>query len=109
MLEVQKVIRCVLLCMLEAVEGTLCLLKVLEVPEVLEAMRGVPLCMQEAVEGRLGLLEALELMRCMRCMLCMLCTLYAGSCFEISIVAVLLLQSANTLATNGRRLPESSN
>src|SRR5436190_95988 len=46
MLEVPVVIRCVLLCMLEAVKGALCLLKVFEVPEVI---RCVLLCMLEAV------------------------------------------------------------
>ena len=43
--------RCVLLCMPEAVEGRICLL------EVSEVIRGVLLCMLEAVEGRLCLLE----------------------------------------------------
>ena len=38
----------VLFCMLEAVEGELCLLKLLEVPEV---MRCVLLCILEDVEG----------------------------------------------------------
>ncbi len=71
---------CVLLRMLEAVEGALCLLEVLEVPEViccvllrllevsevsevLEAMRCVLLCMLEGLEGRLCSLEVLEMMR----------------------------------------------
>ena len=44
--------RCVLLCMLEAVDGTLCML------EVLEVMRRV-LCMLGTVEGGLCLLEVL--------------------------------------------------
>ena len=43
--------RCVLLCMLEAVEGRLCLL------EVPDAMLCVLLCMLEAVEGMRCLLE----------------------------------------------------
>ena len=43
--------RRLLLCMLEAVEGELCLL---------EGMRRVLFCMLEAVEGVLCLLEALE-------------------------------------------------
>ena len=45
--EMLEGMRRVLLCMLEAVEGELCLL---EVPEVQEAMRSVLLCIQEAVE-----------------------------------------------------------
>ena len=69
------VVRCVrwvlgfMLCMLLAVEGRLCLLKVLEVPEVMRSvllcimdvlemlivMRCVLLCMLEDVEGWLGL------------------------------------------------------
>jgi len=44
----------VLLCMLEAVEGRLCLL------EVLEAMRRVLLCMLEDVEGGLCFREVSE-------------------------------------------------
>ena len=44
-LEVLEVIRCVLLGMLEAVEGEVCLL------EVLEVMRCVLLCMPAVVEG----------------------------------------------------------
>jgi len=48
---------CASLCMLEAVEGGLCLL------EMLEAMRRVLLCALEAVEGRLCLLDVLEVMR----------------------------------------------
>ena len=47
LLEATKVMRCVLLRMLEAVEGELCLLEVLEMMEVI---RCVPLCMLEAVE-----------------------------------------------------------
>ena len=69
-----------LLCVLEAVEGALCLLEALEVSE---AMRCVLLCMLEAVEGGLCLLKVPEVMR--RVLLCMLeamrCTLlcrYAG-------------------------------
>ena len=46
-LEVPQVIRCVLLCMLEAVEGRLMLLGLLEVPEM---MRCALLDMLEAVE-----------------------------------------------------------
>ena len=48
---------CVLLCKLEAVEGALCLL------EVLEVMRRVLLRILEAVEGALCLLEVPEVMR----------------------------------------------
>ena len=48
------VMRCMLRCMLEAVEGRLCLLEMLEVLEVLEAMRCVLFCMLEAVEGELS-------------------------------------------------------
>ena len=77
---------CVPLCMLEAVEGRLCLLELFEVfdvfemfevPEVirfvllcmlnvLEAMSCVPLCMLEAVEGKLCLLELFALQACRR-------------------------------------------
>ncbi len=59
-LEVPEVTRCVLLCMLEAVDGELCL------PEV---MCRVLLCILEAVEGELYLLEVLgvaEVMYCVR-------------------------------------------
>ena len=53
MSEVLEVMRCVLLCMLEAVEGAFYLLEVLEVPEVSEVpavTRCVRLRMLEAVE-----------------------------------------------------------
>ena len=46
-------IRCVLLCMLEAVEGGLCLLEVSDVLDSLDVMR----CMLEVVEGELCSLE----------------------------------------------------
>ena len=49
--------RCMLLCMLEAVEGGLGLLEVMRAPEV---MRRVLLCMMEAVEAGLCLLEVLR-------------------------------------------------
>src|SRR6266480_4119154 len=49
-LEMLEGMRCVLLCMLEAVEGGFCLLEALEVLAALEAMRRVLLCMLEAVE-----------------------------------------------------------
>ena len=64
---------------LEAVEGELCLLEVLEALEALEVMRCVLLCISEAVEGGLcsmevpGLPEVLEVMRCV--LLCI-----AGGC-----------------------------
>ena len=58
--------RCMLLRMLEAVEGV-CLR---EVREVLEAMRRVLLCMLEAVEGELCLLEVPGSWR--RCVACYL-------------------------------------
>ena len=61
LLEVPEVMRCVLLCMLEAVEGGLCLLEILEAPKV---MCCVLFCMLDAVEGGLSLLEVLEVMRC---------------------------------------------
>ena len=63
LLEVPEVMRCLLFCMLEAVEGGLCLLGALEVPEVI---RCVLLCMLEAVEGRLCLLEVLWILGVMR-------------------------------------------
>jgi len=59
-----------LLCMLEAVEGRLCLLEVLEVLDVPEVIQCVPLWMLEAVEAEGCLLEVPELMRCT--LLCML-------------------------------------
>ena len=68
LLEVPEVIRCVL----EAVEGALCLLEVLEVLEMPEVMRCVLLCILEAVEGGLCSLEVPEVMRGY--------TLYAGGC-----------------------------
>ena len=54
-----EVMRCVLLCIPEAVEGGLRLLEVLEVSEVLEVMRCV-LRMLEAVEGGLCLRSAAD-------------------------------------------------
>src|SRR5437762_2264797 len=61
-----------LLCMLEAVEGELCLLKVLEV------MRCVLLCMLEAVEGGLCLLEVLEVLEVM----CLVQVCMLGGCIR---------------------------
>ena len=76
LLEVPEVIRCVLLCILEAVEGELCLL------EELEATLCMLLCMPEVVEGRLCSLEALEVMRCM--LLRMLDAVEGGLGFRVS-------------------------
>ena len=64
-LDMLEGMRCMLFCMLEAVEGGFSLLGVSEVPEVPEVMRCVLLCMLEAVEGELRLLEVLE--RCAMC------------------------------------------
>ena len=55
--------------MLEAVEGGLCLLRVLEVLDVTEVTRRVLLCMLQAVEGELCLLEVLEAAEVIRCVL----------------------------------------
>ena len=63
-LKVPEVMRCVLLRVLEVVEGVLCLL---EVPEV---MRCVLLRVLKVVEGMLCLLELPEVMRCV--LLCIL-------------------------------------
>ena len=49
--------RCVLFCTLEAIQGELCLLGVLEVAEV---VRCVLRCILEAVEGGLCLLEVMR-------------------------------------------------
>ncbi len=65
-----EVMRCVLLCMLEAVDGELYLL------EVLEMICRALLCMLEVVEDELCLLEALEVSEVMRCV--PLCTLEGG-------------------------------
>ena len=96
--------RCALLCILETVEGRLCLLDVLELMEESEVMRCVLLCllgapkvmrcvlfrMLEGVEGGICLLEVPEVMCCM--LLCLLEVLdvaggdalcaasYAGGC-----------------------------
>ncbi len=89
-----EVIRCVLLCMLE---GRLCLL------EVLEMMRRVLLWMLEAMAGEVCLLEVFEVLKVldvlvvMRCiLLCMLEAVEDGLSrdFEISSVEVFSLQSA---------------
>ncbi len=47
-------------CMLEAMEGGLCLLEVLETSEVPEVMRCVLFCMLEVLE----MLDVLDVMRC---------------------------------------------
>ena len=72
-LEVLELMRGVLLGMLKVVEGELCLLEVLEAPEVMrcmlevpESMRFVLLCMLEAVEGELCSMKALEVPGCWR-------------------------------------------
>ena len=68
-----EVMRCVLLCILEAAEGLHCLLEVLEVPEM---MRCVLLRLPDAVlyvlevSEVLDVIEAQEAMRCV--LLCML-------------------------------------
>ena len=78
MLEVLEMMRCVLLCMPEAVEPylqeVLEALDVLDVLDVASVMRCRLLCMLEAVEDRLGLLEMLEVIRCV------LSTIYAEGC-----------------------------
>ncbi len=92
---------CVLLCILEAVEGGLCSLvvEVLEASEAPEVIRCMLLCILEAVEGGRCLLEVLKVLDVMRCVL--LCMLEAvegglgfGKGFEISVVAVFSSQFA---------------
>ena len=71
-LEVPEVIRwmlAVIRYMLEALDGGLCLLGVLDVLEALESMRCTLLCMLEAVEGELCMLEVPEVVSCV-----LLCT-----------------------------------
>ena len=46
----QEVMRCALLCILEAAEGGLCSLEVLEVLEVSEVMHCVLFCLMEVLE-----------------------------------------------------------
>ena len=53
MLEVSEVMGCVQLCMLEAVDGGICLTEVLEGPEGPEVMGCVQPCMLEVAEGGL--------------------------------------------------------
>ena len=69
MQDVPEVLRCVLLCMLEAVEGGLCLLEVLE-----EVMRCVLLCLLEVV-------EVTEVMHCV--LLCLLEVLKVMLCYSV--------------------------
>ena len=64
MLEAVEEMRCVLLCILEAVEGAICLLEVFEVLEMSEVVCCVLLCMLGTVEG------ALCSWRCWRCWRC---------------------------------------
>ena len=61
--------RCVLVCMLEAVEGRLCLQEVREVLDVPIVILCVVLRMLEAIDGRLCLLDVPDVMRCV--LLCM--------------------------------------
>ena len=67
-LDVPEVMRCVLLCMLEAVEFSK-FAGVSEVLGMLEVIRCALLCMLEDTEVRHCLLEVLEVMRCV--LLCM--------------------------------------
>jgi len=83
---VPEVMRCVLLCMLEAVEGGLCLLEALEVVQMVEVIRCVLLGVLDAPEVirpvLLGMLEAVEMSSICwsvpEVMRCVLGTLYAG-------------------------------
>src|SRR5436189_2234689 len=87
---------CVLVCMLDAVEGGLCLLEALEVPEVMrcvllcvlevpEAMRCVLLCMLEAGLSLLEVFDVLKVLEVMRSvLLCMLKAVGRGICFGAS-------------------------
>jgi len=68
-LDVLEAMRCVLICMLEAVDGGLCLLEVMEVLDLPEVMCRVLLCMLKAVEGELCSLEVLKSPEVMRCVL----------------------------------------
>src|SRR5947207_2219272 len=89
-LEVREVMRCALLCILEAPEGGLRLLeafKVLEVLEVMEGVRRVVLCMLEVLEV-MEVMEAMEAMR--RVLLCMLEVLEAFEVMEATRRVLLL-------------------
>jgi len=65
LLEEMVEMRYMLRCMLEAVDGALCLREVSEVPEVPEVMRCVLLCILEAVDGKICLLGLLEVSKVM--------------------------------------------
>ena len=104
------VVRCVrwvlgfMLCMLLAVEGRLCLLKVLEVPEV---MRCVPPCMLEIVEGGFCLLEV------MRRVLLYMLEVVEGELFSLEVLEMpevmccVLLRSLEVLdALEAPKMPE---
>ena len=73
---------CMLLCILEAAEGKLCLL------EVLEVMRCVLLCILEAVEAELCLPEVI----CWG-LLCVLISIAASFSLQSAIVHLLALQA----------------
>jgi len=83
-LEMLEGMRRVLLCILEAVEGELCLVEVVDVLEVVEVMLRVRFCMLEAVEGALCLLEVLEVPEKPEVM--RFC-LYAGGCGRWALFA----------------------
>jgi len=76
--------RRVLLCVIEAVEGELCLLDVLEVKE---ATRCMLLCMLEAVEGGLCLLETLEVLEVLEVLEAMRLPRGASSKLSSAVVA----------------------
>ena len=69
--------RCVLLCMPEAVERRLCLLEDLKVPEELDVIRCVLLCTLEDVERMLCLLEVLKMLDVLKVLELMCCVLRA--------------------------------
>ena len=66
--------RCMLLCILEAVEGGLCLLEMLEVLEVIH-------CVLEAMMGGLRLLKMLEMLEMIRCVLLCMWRLWRADSF----------------------------
>ena len=106
-LEMLEGMRRVLLCMLEAVEGEICLLEVLEAMQcvllcmlaVPEVMRCVLLCLLEALKA-LEVLEMLEVPEVMRCVL--LCLLQALEVLETLEV----WSSGGTLQACGLYLPQ---
>src|SRR6266480_3226414 len=83
---VPEVMRCVLLCMLEGVEGRLCL------PEVPEVMRCVLLCMLEAVVGRLCLPKVLEVSEVVHCVLLYMLEVYYSFLEVMRCVLLCLLE-----------------